>query len=349
MSFFAVNSTRSFERCYDFFRYVVVFYLMIKCIKEKRQLKHLMLLILLCGLFLGYQAYNKPRYGGRLEGVGTPDTSDANNFALLLVTIIPCGLPLVISKEKYLKYPVPLCAVFILNGIVLCNSRGAMLALITIVVMIIGSIKLPKLRRNIIILSVLGGLVFVCLADPVFWERFKTIGDSAEKDQGSGRLDIWKNGIEMVHDYPMGTGGGGFQLLSRYYLPEENISREGIRSSHNTYLLVLVEQGYIGIVIYMGFVVHVIWLLRKGRRVLVNKTGMDNLNTCDNSFLYIATIAVESALWGNSVGSIFGDRLYYEYFYILAAMAVSLYYLIEAECKKNLCELEVSAGVCKRL
>lgn len=328
----AVDPTRSLERCYDFFRYLIIYYLIIKCMKDEKQLKLLLLFILLCGLFLGYQAYNMPRHSGRLEGVGTPDTDNANHFALLLATIVPLALPLLTLPDRIIKVLVVAPLVFILNGIVLCNSRGAMLAMICSLVCIFLIIRKGKFRRNLVIFSVIGIVMFAYLADPIFWERFKTIAESPEKDKGSGRLDIWPNGLKMVPDHPFGAGGDGFIILSPKYLPVNLLDSSGRRASHNTYLLILVEQGAAGLLIYTCFFGNVIFLIHRARKSIVSDFDKDRARyPPDKSFLYISSIAVESALWGHAVGAFFGNRLYYEFYYVLAAIGTSIALMILKE------------------
>ncbi len=85
---------------------------------------------------------------------------------------------------------------------------------------------------------------FLYLADTSFLERSKSIKTSIEKDGGTGRFDIWKHGLEMAKDHPFGVGGGGFEYLSSQYMPPELLTRGNVRASHNTYLLILVEQGF---------------------------------------------------------------------------------------------------------
>jgi len=68
----------------------------------------------------------------------------------------------------------------------------------------------------------------------------------------SGRMENWGYGIQMVKDHPLGAGGGAYKLLSTSYLPAYLIEHHvGSRASHNTYLLILTEQGIPGMVIFL--------------------------------------------------------------------------------------------------
>lgn len=325
VSFFAVNQEVSFRRCNDLFRIIIIFYIIIKCIKKEQQLEYTILLILLCGFFLGYQAYNTPRYGGRLEGVGTLDTSDANDFALLLATIIPFGFPLLFSANKYIRYSVIPCFAFIFNGIVLCNSRGAILSIAVSGFVTIFLVKIPKLKIKIIVAGIICVCAFAYLADDVFWERFETITKSAQTDKGSGRLTTWLEGLQIAKDYPFGAGGDGFQVLSPYYIT--NLT-EGKRSAHNTYLLVLVEQGTLGLIVFLCLNFNVLIILRKGRKLILSKRDANQIDESDR-FLYLTNIALSAALAGHLTGAIFVSRLYYGYYYFIISLCVATTYLAE--------------------
>lgn len=325
ISFFAVNQERSFRRCNDLFRIIIILYLIIKCIKNEQQLEYTILLILLCGFFLGYQAYNTPRYGGRLEGVGTLDTADANGLALLLATIIPFGFPLLFSANKYIRYSVIPCFLFIFNAIVLCNSRGAILSIAVSGLVTILLVNIPKIKIKIIVAGIICVCAFVYLADEVFWERFETITKSAQTDKGSGRLTIWLEGLQMAKDYPFGAGGDGFQVLSPYYLI--NLT-DGKRSAHNTYLLVLVEQGKLGLIIFLCLNLNMLIILKKGHKLILLKQKLNQIDDNDR-FLYLTNIALSAALAGHLTGAIFGTRLYYGYYYFIISMSVATTYLAE--------------------
>ena len=302
-------------------------YIIIKCIKNEQQLEYTILLILLCGFFLGYQAYNTPRHGGRLEGVGTLDTADANGLALLLATIIPFGFPLLFSANKYIRYSVIPCFAFIFNAIVLCNSRGATLSIVVSGLVTIFLVKIPRIKIKIIVAGIICVYTFAYLADDVFWERFRTITNSAQTDKGSGRLTTWLEGLQMAKDYPFGTGGDGFQVLSPYYIT--NLT-DGKRSAHNTYLLVLVEQGTSGLIIFLCLNLNIFIILKKGRKLILLKQKLNQIDDNDR-FLYLTNIALSAALAGHLTGAIFGTRLYYGYYYVMISMSVVTTYLAEIE------------------
>jgi O-antigen ligase len=73
----------------------------------------------------------------------------------------------------------------------------------------------------------------------------------------------------MFLAYPYGTGHRGTAYLSPRYLKQEELARSrsnpegvGARSSHNTFMTALTEQGVPGVILYAGLL---LWILRTTR------------------------------------------------------------------------------------
>ena len=327
LSFSAVDVSRHYERCYDLFRYFVVYFMLVKVIKTEDDFMNVLLLLVVCGFLLGYFAYTAPRSGGRLEGVGPPDAADSNNLAIIFAGILPFVLPLFFYGKNLLKGLSAAATVFIVNGIVLCNSRGGLVAIASSIVFGVILLRDKRLRRLAIIMVFFLGMTFLYLADEQFWERSQTITTSFEEDGATGRFDIWKNGLRMVADYPMGTGGGGFEYLSRDYMPPELLTTGQIRASHNTYLLILVEQGIVGLILFLLILFSLyLHLWRSYQQFNVNAAADSLVVASHNRMLKQFTVlALIVALVSQNVGALVSDRLYYEYFFILAAL-VTVYH-----------------------
>src|SRR5690606_29562429 len=76
------------------------------------------------------------------------------------------------------------------------------------------------LRLKVAALGLAGLLATVVLADPQFLERQVTIVAGERDGSAQGRLDAWAGALELMMDYPLGAGGGGFDILSPVYIPE---------------------------------------------------------------------------------------------------------------------------------
>ena len=106
----------------------------------------------------------------------------------------------------------------------------------------------PKIHRKKIAvglaLGIMGG---IHLVDPQFIERMGTITLNEEKSYESshGRIRIWRVGIDMAIDNPLGIGAGNWYNRIGWYKPEF----AGV-DSHSTYIKCVVELGWHGVVVF---------------------------------------------------------------------------------------------------
>jgi O-antigen ligase len=100
------------------------------------------------------------------------------------------------------------------------------------------------------------------LAHDMFWERMGTIEAAAERDEAAdtsalSRFALVDAQFRMFKSYPHGTGHRGTATLSPRYLDERFLSggpdesQERRRSSHNTFMTALTEQGIPGAIFYV--------------------------------------------------------------------------------------------------
>jgi len=73
------------------------------------------------------------------------------------------------------------------------------------------------------------------------------------------RLALAKVQLKIAAEHPFGIGHRGIVVLAPRYLPPEYLARQGGRSSHNTYLTVLSEQGFPGALLFAALL---LWALR---------------------------------------------------------------------------------------
>lgn len=127
---------------------------------------------------------------------------------------------------------------------ILTFSRGGFLALFSGLIIFIFAGK--HYRLGMLALALIGttaGVAYVAIPDfSIFLERrLSTVSD------GSGRFEIWQNGLKLFSDNKL-IGIGAFNFL------QENTSRfGGEHYMHNTFLEVLVEGGVISFSIYLLF------------------------------------------------------------------------------------------------
>jgi hypothetical protein len=261
----------------------------------------------------GWEAYTNPkRTAGRLGNVGSGDTIGDNGTAAHIVTVLPfIAVYLLVSKNKKLKALAFLVAPFVLNTLILCNSRGAMLA---VVVAGVAALWLTK-SGNRLGMAVAGAVMagaLLYLADPQFLQRQQFTTDYENDGSAMGRLEAWRGAVGLVKDYPLGAGGQGFWELSPIYARGLVERMHEKRDPHNTVVLVASEWGIPGLTLYLLYYVTSYFLLADVRKHALN------------SMWYYRSVAVQLAMIGVFVAGLFTDRLYAEAPYWMGALAVAL-------------------------
>jgi O-antigen ligase len=122
-------------------------------------------------------------------------------------------------------------------------------------------------RRAFWILAMVGLVGMAAVVDKKFVDRMFTIGDVVETDEDAdasarSRMAIYEAQVRMALDYPMGAGHRGTATLSPYYIEQRWLTtlgghEEAARSSHNTFMTTLVEQGVFGAMLFAALL---IWL-----------------------------------------------------------------------------------------
>ena len=129
----APNTEVSLPRLVLHCKLALLFVLITISIKNKKDLTVVLFAILIGASYLGYEVTVNKRgrlMGNRLEGVGVPNASSANDLACLMVTTIPVVAPFMLVGKFHHKIMSFAAGSLILNVILKCNSRGAFLALI---------------------------------------------------------------------------------------------------------------------------------------------------------------------------------------------------------------------------
>jgi len=250
--------------------------------------------------YLGWVVFTE-HVGGRFEEFGASGISEANVGSHHLMTGVLVAGGLFLAGGVKQKLAVIAAAPFILNALVATQSRSGFLALV------IGGLAFvmiapKKFRGSIIALSAIAGIGFVSLTTGEFWNRMETIkyagSDVENVDTGGGRLEIMSAQWQMFVGHPMGCGHRCTASLSAQYLDDRFLTGEEgerARSSHNTYMTLLVEQGAFGILAYL---LMLLWIRKSVLKVLKDiGTG--------NVFLCCAAAGLGGALLAISIGDFF--------------------------------------------
>lgn len=251
-----------------FSKYVVLFYLIYRLIDTPERATSFLMINLAGCAYLGWLAFQAPD-AQRLEGVGGPGIDEANALGAQMATAMTIGAVMLLHFKDWRRWFVFLAMPLVLNAMVLTGSRSSFLGVLA------GGLVLWYLRphaykKSFYAFSVLGIVLFGALAHEAFWQRMQSISAVTESREtmdtsAESRLVLIEAQWRMAKRYPAGTGHRGTATLSPFYLDEKYLTpsydnpKELARSSHNTFMTTLVEQGIPGALIFTGLLV---WFLR---------------------------------------------------------------------------------------
>ena len=225
-----------------------------------------------CGL-LGIYAQFAGRDGNRLDGVGGPGMDDANTLGAYLATGVIVCMGLFLTQKGWRRWASLGLLAIIVNGFVLANSRGPFLGLAA-GVLVLALCKARVHRPLFWSMVLVGTLGSGFIVDKAFVERMFTMGDVVSQDEEAdksarSRVAILEAQVRMARDYPLGAGHRGTAALSTRYLDRQWLTGGGAdadaqRSSHNTFMTTLVEQGPPGALMFIALV---LWLVQAMLRI----------------------------------------------------------------------------------
>lgn len=285
----ALDPVKHLACCILFTKFILVYFMVYRLLDTPEKMRWFYLVHIGGCLYLGLIALSS-FHGGRLDGVGGPGIDDSNTLGMHISTgALAAGTLLLVEKKGWWLF----CAAgaaLALNTMVMAGSRGAFLALVA------GGLVLALLRprahaKKFLIYASLGVLAFGYVASEQFWERMNTLEATVETDQqldnsAESRIQMAKAQLEMAKRYPFGNGHRGSEVLSAQYLDAKYLTSTGGRSSHNTFLTTLVEQGIPGALMFFGYI---IW----GARSYFRLRELNKSQEFQQSVLY-ASIALSS-------------------------------------------------------
>jgi O-antigen ligase len=180
--------------------------------------------------------------------------------SLHLVRQEPRGLALLINGTYLVVGPV---------AVILTASRSAAVALGIAFLAMLVMLRDARAGTKVLVGTSLGavGAIGLSLIPAYTWERIASIGAKLQRMDFNNRAANWRAGLEAFADQPfLGVGAGAFQGASSHLIMVP-------RSSHSTWLGVLVETGLVGAVLWFGAIAMALLGLRHAtpavRRLLV--------------------------------------------------------------------------------
>lgn len=246
----AVNVDLHLEGAVLFTKYVILSYVVYRLTAEERNITwFLWAHVGGCFIFAWYGYTSEVTT--RLETIGGPGVDDANLLSAHVLTGLVIASFLFIGSTGYKRWAAFATLPFILNVIILTQSRGGFIALI-------GAgfaawyLSPQQYRKVVSIAGALGIVLLLMLSNEFFWDRVMSLIESEDLSSQETRLRILGPQFSMFLDHPLGAGHRGNELLSPQYMSPDLLSNSGLRSAHNTFMAALVDQGLPGALILLG-------------------------------------------------------------------------------------------------
>src|ERR1022692_1495461 len=202
----------------------------------------------------------KPPSPEVIEGRATGTIGDPNELAaaLLVGLALAAGLMLSRGQSAAVRFGALVVIPFCAAGIFLSLSRGGLVALA--VLLLVGPLLAgrwrPAMAGLLVLVAAAGFLYFTQIASLPARERITM------SNGGSGRTAPWTIALRMVDAHPIeGVGVGNFPAASPNYVLQPGVLEEdqlifsvAPKVTHNTYLQILAEMGFLGLILFLGIV-----------------------------------------------------------------------------------------------
>lgn len=241
------------EQLEKFAPVVLAFVVFANGLQDRARLRTVMGAFVLAGVVLAVHGIEQAETGLGWTGVGLSQGTriqyvgifnDPNDLGMLFVMCLPMAFYLRDHVRGVRGLWWGLCALVLLYGVYLTNSRGALLACL-----VMFGVYLWQ-RRGLFVAGALGVVAIAgLLALP---SRFAEI--DAEEASAQGRVDSWYEGLQMFQSHPV--FGVGPDMYSDYHH----------LTAHNSFVLVLAETGIVGFMVFLALIIYAFRMMWAGSR-----------------------------------------------------------------------------------
>ena len=225
-----------------------------------RLLSLLFAYVLGCYMAAFQTMYMYHKTGGSLRRFAAGNV-DPNDLAMTMALALPMAWYL----SHVFRKPIArwICRGYLPVGVLalgLTGSRGGLLCgmvALTIVPLTMTRLTPGRLVMTISLLFISGGLAVAYVPEKIV-QRLATTSTEVEDLSLGGRFRLWKAGVHAFTYAPLfGSGTGGF---IRAVTPQLG---SGAQVAHNSFISVLVEEGLIGLILYLLMFLAVLQSVRR--------------------------------------------------------------------------------------
>jgi len=299
--------------------WVFVYILIINVVNTERRFILFLLLFFLINFKMsqhGFSTFAMRGFSYSAWGVaGSPGWfRNAGDFGIAMAVFVPLLLSFIFALRqnwgKYKRWFFYFVVFTAVMSVLASSSRGAQLGLVSAGLWFV--LKSEKAVKALLIASVLGVIMYSSMSD----EMLAEYQDAGEDDTSENRLAHWAWGWEVAKDYPvLGVGYSNWLVYCDYHNPNgvHDDFRGRCLLPHNTYVELLAEMGWVGMVFYLWIVFYIFVSNVKTRKLAKGK---------GNSFVGYISHGLDGGLVAYLISSIFYSVLFYPFLWITLAMTV---------------------------
>jgi len=283
---FSVHKPTSFQALLLLLNYLVIFYLTIHTFRTRKDILHLIYVIIgialflsLFGLFKYFGANPFPWWDYTDINQSAPRLASTYGNPDHLAGFMEMALPLLLglmllgyTRGQTMLFLYTTCMV--IAALILSLSRGAWIGISLGLIFMASSLFLDRhFHRKRLLIVITGATVLAVFIILSTTPVVKRIIETAEQDTESNlysRILGWQGTMDMIRKYPLtGTGPGTYAYaVTKFQPPGLTLHRT---MAHNDYLHFMGETGVAAIVI---FVIGAIALLLKGIKKIRNQSRL---------------------------------------------------------------------------
>ena len=277
--------------------------------------RHMMLLTWVLVISIGFFGVKGGAFtiltGGGYKVWGPENTyiEGNNEIALAIVIVIPLMRFLQMQMTaKWAKTTMTICMVLMAMAALGSHSRGALLAIAAMALVLWWR---GKNKFTGAITMVVVAVALLSLMPAEWWDRMNTIKSYQQDESALGRINAWGMAWNLAK---ANFFGGGFYIwtgvIFAVYGPDPN----DVHAAHSIYFMVLGEQGFVGLFIFLTLFAMV-WFTAGGLRIKARGKP-------ETQWLSDLGSMLQVALAGYAVGGAFLSLSYWDLPYNLLVLAV---------------------------
>ena len=315
-SFTAFDPSVSYDKLSDYFSWILIYLLIANTVNTEKRFLVFMLSFLLYSFKMSQFATRVwADRGFAFSSWGTTGApgwfQNSGEFGIQMCIFLPLIMAFIVALGKqwprWLRLATWAVAATAITGIVASSSRGAFVGLAAVVVWLL--LKSRNKFRALLVTLAVAGLVYAITP-----EKQKIRFQQAGEDETSvSRTTMWKQGLEMMRDYPiLGIGYANWQKYHTIHYGGPALL------VHNTFIQAGSELGYTGLATFLALIACTFVINRRTRKLAAHASDRGR-------FIFYMAHGLDGALVGFLASGFFISVLYYPFFWINFAMTVALH------------------------